>query len=210
MNYKMSNYFLLVAVVATSSSITKERQPVQPIMPTDEYTEIKSIEQYNGIVTNGRPSVCYCHTPYCDACKDTNKSFQEAARKHHGRANFVKVDLDKDELKPIGAKYEIKAVPTTVFRQPNGKIKESIRGSRDKKDYIKDIDNFLNGKESKPVEPTQNQQASTPAQKKPAVKPHNQAPVQQNQAECKIKPQQHSQSGYVPRRQRMKHPMYQQ
>ncbi len=136
------------------------------LLQAEAYKDVKSIEEYNQIVTNGRPSIVYCYSPYCDACKTIEESFKSTAENQKNKANFIKVNLDNDALKPIGAKNEVKAVPTTLLKRSNGKTESSIRGSREQKEYDQEVASFLDNA-SHPAQPSNNNYGKSNAIRRP-------------------------------------------
>lgn len=103
------------------------------------YHDIDTVEEYNDIVKNGNPSVLYYYTSGCEACKESTPGFEELSEQLQHRCNFIKLNLDKEECKPIGNLHKIEAVPTTIVKNSQAKNITTIRGSQTKEEYKKNI-----------------------------------------------------------------------
>lgn len=110
------------------------------------YYDIDSIEEYNKIALNHRPSVIYYYTPSCGACQSVSPAFEQASQELQHSCDFMKIDLDKDALKPIGAKHKIEAVPRTIIKDSSGKNIDTIIGSESAESYKQNIKTSLNKK----------------------------------------------------------------
>ena len=70
-------------------------------------------------------------SPMCYECQELEKIFDEVFPKYKNDVTLKKIDVtQKDkETKALIKEYEVKLVPTTVFKSSDGKLKRRIEGS---------------------------------------------------------------------------------
>ena len=83
-------------------------------------------------------------SPMCYECQELEKIFDEVFPKYQKDVTLRKIDVtqkDKD-TKALIKEYEVKLVPTTVFKTPDGTTKRRIEGSMQPQileNYLKEI-----------------------------------------------------------------------
>ena len=83
-------------------------------------------------------------SPMCYECQELEKIFDEVFPKYKNDVTLKKIDVtQKDkETKALIKEYEVKLVPTTVFKSSDGKLKRRIEGSMQPQileNYLKEI-----------------------------------------------------------------------
>lgn len=85
-------------------------------------------------------------SPMCYECQELEKVFEKVYPKYEKDITLKKIDVtmrDKN-CEELIQKYEVKLVPTTVFRNQDGKIIRRIEGSMEPKtleNYLKELIN---------------------------------------------------------------------
>ena len=85
-------------------------------------------------------------SPMCYECQELEKVFEKVYPKYEKDITLKKIDVtmrDKN-CEELIQKYEVKLVPTTVFRNQDGKITRRIEGSMESKtleNYLKELIN---------------------------------------------------------------------
>ena len=85
-------------------------------------------------------------SPMCYECQELEKIFEEVFPKYSNNITLKKVDVTQknNETRELIKKYEVKLVPTTVFKNAEGKVTRRIEGSMQSQileNYLKEITN---------------------------------------------------------------------
>ena len=77
------------------------------------------------------PEIIKFSSPMCYECQELEKVFEEVFPEYNKNITLRKIDVtQKDkETKALIKEYEVKLVPTTVFKSSDGKLKRRIEGS---------------------------------------------------------------------------------
>ena len=89
---------------------------------------------------NDNNSVMLFATPHCNPCKNMKMILEDLESTHSDKANFYYINTEANEL--LTKKYNIKSVPTTVFKNGN-KIKDRFAGFIDTVDLESKLMNLL-------------------------------------------------------------------
>lgn len=83
-------------------------------------------------------------SPMCYECQELEKVFDEVFPAFNRDVNLKKIDVTQKDTstKALIKQYEVKLVPTTIFKDVNGNTKRRIEGSMQPKvleNYLKEI-----------------------------------------------------------------------
>ncbi len=80
-------------------------------------------------------------SPMCSECQDLEKVFEEVFPKYNDKVSLTKIDVSKSDknCKALIKEYKVTLVPTTVFKNQDGKITRRIEGTM----QSKILDNYL-------------------------------------------------------------------
>ena len=85
-------------------------------------------------------------SPMCYECQELDKIFDEVFPKYSKDISLKKIDVTQknNETREMIKKYEVKLVPTTVFKDETGNVTRRIEGSMQSQileNYLKEITN---------------------------------------------------------------------
>lgn len=85
-------------------------------------------------------------SPMCYECQELEKVFEEVFPKYNNKITLKKIDVTQRDnaTQELIKKYEVKLVPTTVFKNNKGETKRRIEGSMQPQileNYLKEISN---------------------------------------------------------------------
>ena len=85
-------------------------------------------------------------SPMCYECQELDKIFDEVFPKYSKDISLKKIDVTQknNETREMIKKYEVKLVPTTVFKDETGNVTRRIEGSMQPQileNYLKEITN---------------------------------------------------------------------
>ncbi len=85
-------------------------------------------------------------SPMCYECQELEKIFDEVFPKYSKDISLKKIDVTQknNETREMIKKYEVKLVPTTVFKDETGNVTRRIEGSMQPQileNYLKEITN---------------------------------------------------------------------
>lgn len=92
------------------------------------------------------PEVIKFASPMCYECQELEKVFEEVFPKYNKDITLKKVDVTQknNEIKAMIKNYEVKLVPTTIFKDSNGKTLRRIEGTIQPQileNYLKELTN---------------------------------------------------------------------
>ncbi|MFA5074482.1 MAG: thioredoxin family protein [Candidatus Babeliales bacterium] len=122
------------ATESEAGEVTEEAKTVA----SGQVTKIKNEEVFNKFFDMDKPLIVKFKAKGCVACKEMNSIFKKMASQHTDM-NFVTIDVNKDGLKSIVEKYEIKGTPSFVFIKTQG-VKETAVGKISEEDFAKKLD----------------------------------------------------------------------
>lgn len=70
-------------------------------------------------------------SPMCQECQELDKVFKQIFPKYNKKVVLTKVDVTQrnDNVQALITEYDIRLVPTTVFKNQDGKVTKRIEGS---------------------------------------------------------------------------------
>ncbi len=77
-------------------------------------TEIATIEDFNKIGKNVKPTITEVYAEWCTACKNVAPKVDSASNKFN-QVKFYRVNIDK--VPQVGKTKNIKALPTFIFKK---------------------------------------------------------------------------------------------
>lgn len=86
-------------------------------------------------------------SPMCYECQQLEKVFEQVFPAYSKDINLRKVDVTQQKdsnVRSLIKKYDVKLVPTTVFKDANGNVKRRIEGSMEPQvleNYLKELIN---------------------------------------------------------------------
>jgi len=91
--------------------------------------DITSMDHLNGILGKNKPVVAEVHgEAWCGPCKMMKAPFSDLAKKHKGKATFVKIDVDKH--KDIAQKHNAMSLPTfLLFKSKEKDASDKVVGA---------------------------------------------------------------------------------
>jgi len=117
-----------------------EKSPVPPVSTADTQEakrmakQIESLEQFeNEVLKADKPVLVDFHATWCGPCKFLAPIMDELSQALDGRAEVVKIDIDK--FSELAARYGIQAVPTVIVFH-GGEVVSRFVGVRAKDDYL--------------------------------------------------------------------------
>jgi thioredoxin 1 len=84
-----------------------------------------NIEQFNEVIGGKKPVVCDFFATWCGPCKMLSPVLDEVAEELSDKAEFVKVDIDKNF--ELAANYGIMSVPCVMIFK-NGEVADKMIG----------------------------------------------------------------------------------
>lgn len=108
--------------------------------------EITSVEHLQEeLKKNSTPVFIDFYAPWCGPCRLVAPRVEEAAKNLAGKVRFYKVNVDR--VSNLGAHFQIRALPTAVFIDKKGKVKEKKSGADGVIELIQQLeDSYLNRK----------------------------------------------------------------
>ena len=105
-------------------------------------TRDKSLASLPPIVSDGAEIIKFS-SPMCYECQELEKIFKEVYPAYSNKVSLTKVDVTKKDktTQALIKEYDVKLVPTSVFKDCNGKVLRTVEGSIQPKileNYIKE------------------------------------------------------------------------
>ena len=97
-------------------------------------------------IASGGAEIIKFASPMCYECQELEKVFYEIFPTYNGEINLRKIDVTKrdNNVQALIKEYEVKLVPTTVFRKADGTVTRRIEGTIQPKileNYMKELIN---------------------------------------------------------------------
>lgn len=97
------------------------------------------------VATQGAEVIKFA-SPMCYECQELEKVFDEVFPNYENDINLEKIDVTQknERVKSLIKKHQVKLVPTTVFKDSNGRIVRQVEGSMEPQvleNYLKEIKN---------------------------------------------------------------------
>jgi thioredoxin 1 len=109
----------------------------------ENLTPVENADQFRELVLDSeKTSLVEFYTHWCSVCRRMAPVVNSLAKEHAGKANFVKVDVDK--AVGLAQEYGVEGVPTIVFFA-RGKEGKRIVGATWKAELQKELDSALAG-----------------------------------------------------------------
>ena len=105
-------------------------------------TRDRSLASLPSIASDGAEIIKFS-SPMCYECQELDKVFKEVYPEYSNKVSLIKVDVTmKDKAtKALIKEYDVKLVPTSVFKDRNGNVLRTIEGTIQPKileNYIKE------------------------------------------------------------------------
>jgi thioredoxin 1 len=94
------------------------------------------------------PKVLEFYATWCTPCKKLKPFVDEAAKKYKGKIEVEDINIDDPKNQLICDQYKVKAVPTVVFLQPDGKVYHQFVGFKKREEVLNQFDNLLRASEA--------------------------------------------------------------
>lgn len=109
-------------------------------------TRDKSLTTLPGIASSG-PEIIKFSSPMCYECQELEKIFEEVYPEYSNKVSLKKVDVTQknSETKNLIKEYQVKLVPTCIFKDANGNVIRKTEGSIQPKILENYIKEQLNG-----------------------------------------------------------------
>lgn len=104
--------------------------------------EIKTAEQFNAALKQGKPVIADFFAPWCGPCKRMKPIFKSLAHKYP-EAIFLSVNSDEMNDSSIFQKYNVSAYPTFVFFDASGNVVKTQEGGASEADFDATIAAFI-------------------------------------------------------------------
>ncbi len=93
-------------------------------------TRDKSVGVLPGIASNGAEIIKFS-SPMCYECQELEKIFNEVYPAYSGKVNLRKIDVTQKsgETQKLIKQYEVKLVPTCIFKDATGTVIRRTEGS---------------------------------------------------------------------------------
>ncbi len=98
-------------------------------MAQDEFVQLIQDDQFAETVSNGVTLVDF-YADWCGPCRMLGPVIHEVAEQLHGRARFIKIDVDASQK--TAAQFQVMSIPTLVLIK-NGQEVGRLVGLRDSK-----------------------------------------------------------------------------
>jgi thioredoxin 1 len=94
----------------------------------------KDIPDLKTALKSGLPVVAEFGAGFCPACRKIKPIIQELAIEQDGKIVFLSLDIN--EYKDLAKQFKINLIPTIVFYDRNGKVKDKKIGFMSKKELL--------------------------------------------------------------------------
>ena len=101
-------------------------------------------ENYNELVSNGKPTVIDFWATWCGPCKRCKRLapvIEDLATEYEGRVNIGKCDVEEDD--ELAMQYQVSSIPTIVFLNKQGQLFKRLVGLQSKATLAENIEQLL-------------------------------------------------------------------
>ena len=90
----------------------------------------------SAVASSNADTVIKFSSPLCSECQDLEKAIDEIFPKYSDKVSLQKIDVTKrnKNTQTLIEQYEVKLVPTTVFKNQDGKVIRRVEGAIEPKD----------------------------------------------------------------------------
>lgn len=81
----------------------------------------------------GLPEVIDFNATWCGPCRQFAPTFEKMAEKYSGKIKFTSIDVDENP--DMASKYGVEAIPTVVYLDANGDVKDQTVGLLTEADF---------------------------------------------------------------------------
>ena len=89
-----------------------------------------SSENFKELIGNGKPAVLDFWATWCGPCRRVAPIIDELAAEYDGRVNIGKCDVEENE--ELAAQFKVSSIPTILFFDAEGNVKNRIVGAQSK------------------------------------------------------------------------------
>lgn len=115
---KKSLLFLSIALLAMPILAKHTHQKKEAKSEKKSHvTIIKDQKHFEQALGSHKPVVIKFYAEWCGACKSMDKGFHAVAERYHDDVDFIAVNVDNKALADTVAHYDVKALPTVIYRQ---------------------------------------------------------------------------------------------
>ena len=105
--------------------------------------EIQSMNEFNKYKKMGKPMIVKCYTSWCGPCKELKEPYEQLAKEHGARVNFLAVDGDR--APDVMSALNVQGYPTINFYDKEGDLLFSRIGGLSKGSLIDLAEQLKNG-----------------------------------------------------------------
>lgn len=98
-------------------------------------------ENYNQLVTNGKPTLIDFWATWCGPCRRLAPTIEELAAQYGDRVNIGKCDVEEDEQ--LAMQYQVSSIPTIVLLNKQGELFKRLVGLQTKATLAENIEQLL-------------------------------------------------------------------
>ena len=106
----------------------------------------ESITSLPSVASTGDEIIKFA-SPMCYECQELEKTFDKVFPKYTKDITLHKIDVTKNDknIKALIKEYDVKLVPTTVFKNQDGRILKCIEGTMEPEVLKEYIEELING-----------------------------------------------------------------
>jgi thioredoxin-like negative regulator of GroEL len=90
--------------------------------------DINTMDDYKNLCAQDKPFVLMFYAPWCGACKDMKKPFDEISINHGQEIILAKVNIENTGTKRLKELFCITAIPTFICKESGMMSKEALSG----------------------------------------------------------------------------------
>ena len=106
-------YTALIIGLLSISSLTT----TQAAAPTSVCKDINSLNDFQRAINANKPTVLLFYAPWCNACTTMKPIFETSAQKYNDKAQFIMLDVTKEQLKDPVDMFGIQGIPTICYKE---------------------------------------------------------------------------------------------
>lgn len=126
--------------LAFNAPLEKVEAPLKPANNEPPVIAIKSLEHFEKEVLQAdSPVLVDFYADWCGPCRMLEPNIQNWSKQFQGKVKFAKVNID--QLTKLAQRYGIRAVPTVLFFDKGGVLRESRTGLQEIANLVQSWDN---------------------------------------------------------------------